>query len=109
VAWTLPGWGVGLRSPDETVEEGACRWVRSGAVLWRRVMDDVVLLPPAQQDPIALARGARLWDLLNHPSSTAELASALGGATTTEPLVVRSDLEHLLADLARRGAVRCLA
>lgn len=71
-------------------------------------MDDAVLLVPGQEDPLALARGARLWDLLGRPSSTAELAEALGGTAATDQRVVRCDLEHLLADLAGRGAIRCL-
>jgi hypothetical protein len=75
-------------------------------VLWRRVLDDVVLLPPAQPEPFALAGGATLWELLGQPCALADLVEATCERTGADPATVERGLGAMLADLEDRGAVR---
>ena len=77
------------------------RWARAAGVMWRNVLDDVVVLAPGTPDPFALAGGAALWAALEAPGTPAELAAASGSADPAGAEAVAS----LLADLAARGAV----
>jgi hypothetical protein len=82
------------------------RWRRGEGVLWRRVLDDVVLLPPDQPEPFALAGGAILWELLGRPCALADLVEATCERTGADPVTVERGLAAVLADLEARGAVR---
>jgi hypothetical protein len=81
-------------------------WARQPSVLWRRVLDDVVLLPPGADEPFALAGGWELWDHLTQPRTAEELARALAASSGADPAAVRAQLGPLLDDLAARGAIR---
>ena len=81
------------------------RWKRNGAVLWRAVLDDAVLLIPDQPEPLALAGGAALWALLETPHATEDLARALGERTEATLAEVDAGLRPLLGRLAELGAV----
>jgi hypothetical protein len=81
------------------------KWRRSETVLWRLVLDDVVLLGRTGAEPFALAGGAALWALLAQPRRVDELVAALseGHDPTTE-----QELGTLLEDLKDAGAVERL-
>jgi hypothetical protein len=68
-------------------------------VLWREVLDDVILLAERDSEPVALARGAPLWRRLVEASTERELEEA------TPTPVGTGALTALLEDLYRRGAV----
>ncbi len=74
-------------------------------MLFRHVLDDVVILVPGRQpEPFALAGGAALWRLLEQPRTTRELISNLSAGMAVGS---NADLEldGLLARLADAGAV----
>jgi hypothetical protein len=81
------------------------RWRRAETVLFREVLDDVVLLVPGPEpEPFALAGGAALWRLLAQARTTVELmADATAGMTVQAG--GQAELETLLSRLADAGAV----
>ena len=82
------------------------RWRRGPAVLWRRSLDAVLVLPPAADEPLTLAgTGAALWDLLEAPASTDELVVALADRYGVEPATVEVDLVPALAELEMLGVI----
>lgn len=74
-------------------------------MLWRRVLDDAVLLTAAEPEPFALAGGALLWDLLAQPRTFADLTAAICESTGAGAASVKLGLRKVLADLEGRGAV----
>lgn len=82
------------------------RWRRRPAVLWRRSLDAVLVLPPGADEPLTLAgTGAALWDLLEEPASTDELVVALADGYGVELATVEVDLVPALAKLETLGAI----
>ena len=87
------------------VDRSSRSWRRSDSVLWRQILDDVVLLPSESDlDPFALAGGAELWSLLRERRDlSALIASLYPGVQSSETR--RDELLLLLSDLERTGAV----
>ena len=87
------------------MNRGSWKWRRAEAVLYREVLDDVVILVPGpdEPEPFALAGGAALWRLLAQPRTSEELLAALtvGFAAPQGD----TELDGLLAQLAGAGAV----
>lgn len=84
-------------------------WVRDPRVLWRDVVDGVVLLPPGVAEPVVLdLPGALLWQQLDTPGTVGQLAERLAAVCREQPSRVADELPATLADLHRRNAVRCL-
>ena len=81
------------------------RWARATSVLWRSVLDDIVLLAPGADQPFVLSGGRALWELLADPFSPQELADRLAGTGGDVPPTIRTQLDPLLADLADRGVI----
>jgi hypothetical protein len=81
-------------------------WRRRDDVLWRRSLDAVILLPVGVDDPLTLpGTGASVWDLLEEPTTLAELVATLAEAYDTDPAVVEHDVLELLSELEELGAV----
>lgn len=92
--------------PDPSVAEAA-RYRRSLEVLWRRVLDDVVLLPPGIDEPVLISGpGGLVWELLSDPVSIDEIVDQVVAVYRAVPDRVRSDMTVLLDELVRLGAVR---
>ena len=69
-------------------------------MLWRDVMDDVVVLASVGDgDPIVLTDGSGLWQLLDEPRTLDELGAQLGSAAP------HKDLDALLSRLSDAGVV----
>lgn len=85
------------------------RWKRAEAVLFRQVLDDVVILAPGPEpEPLALTGGAALWRLLAQPRTTHQLLSTLtSGRDVDTP--AEAELDGLLERLADMRAVDRLA
>lgn len=81
-------------------------WRRSTTTLWRRTTTGVVLLPASASEPVRLAGAAALvWDVLEEPTPVSEATELLARACGEDPSDVRSEIEALLAELRRLGAV----
>jgi hypothetical protein len=81
------------------------KWKRRDAVLFRRVLDDVVVLVPGPEpEAVALAGGAALWSQLERPQTTSQLAAALT-ADIEDRAKADADLDELLSRLVDLGAV----
>ena len=80
-------------------------WARRETVLWRRVADDVVLLPPEQDEPFTLSAGATLWQELARPVTVDELARRLAEVACVATATVRAELDDVLSALVHRRAV----
>ncbi len=79
---------------------------RNDAVLWRRVLDGLVLNPPGHDQVVHFgAPMAIVWSCLEHPVSVDQLADELVKIFDVTVDVVRSDMESVMADLADLGAV----
>jgi hypothetical protein len=79
---------------------------RSPHVLWRVTLDTVILLPPALDEPIALAgTGPEIWELLAEQRRVGDLVDTLAQRHGADTAVVREDVEALLRRLTKVGAV----
>lgn len=75
-------------------------------MLWRAGSFGVVILPPGADDPQTLTgTGPAVWNALARPQDRAELAAALGREFGADTARVRADLDPLLDELVRIGAV----
>lgn len=83
------------------------RYVRAPDVLWRRLIDEVIVLPPSRDVPLRLqGTGVPLWDLLEHERSLDELAEILAAHHRAAAEVVHADLTPVLEELVETGAVQ---
>lgn len=81
-------------------------WVRDPATLWRETAGGVVLLPPGEQEVLALTdSGAALWELLEAPTRLDAAAARLAEAYGVAADIVLEGIRPLLADLEGRNAV----
>lgn len=87
---------------------GADSFVRDEAVLWRRVVDGVLLLPPGSDELMLLTgSGGEIWHALERPLSASELAGVLADRyDVTEQQLLSQVLPSTLDELERRRAVR---
>ena len=83
-------------------------FVRDEAVLWRRVVDGVLLLPPESDELMLLTgSGGEIWHALERPRSATELAGVLADRyDVTEQQLLSQVLPSTLDELERRRAVR---
>lgn len=101
----VQGRGGGGLNPSDQPERPdgpgtAATWTRGEEVLWRGVLDDVVVLAAAGDgDPIVLTDGSGLWQLLGKPRTLGELGAQLASAAPHE------DLHALLSRLSDAGIV----
>jgi dTDP-4-amino-4,6-dideoxygalactose transaminase len=88
----------------------ARRWERDERILFRSAPDRVVLLPPDGDDPIVLhGTGVALWQALDRPKNTEDLAACLATEFHADPVSVRSDIEPVLARLASAGVLHSVS
>jgi dTDP-4-amino-4,6-dideoxygalactose transaminase len=86
------------------------RWERDERILFRSAPDRVVLLPPDGDDPIVLhGTGVALWEALDRPRNTEDLAACLAAEFLSDPVSVRSDIEPVLARLASAGVLHSVS
>jgi hypothetical protein len=101
--------GVG-RPGSSVISNGAGRWERDERTLSRSAPDFVVLLAPDGDDPIVLrGTGVALWQALDRPQNTEELANRLAAEFHADPVAVRSDIEPVIARLGAAGALRAVS
>ena len=85
---------------------GGRTYARSPDVLWRRVVDEIVVLTPASEGPAVLSAAAALvWESLEDPASPADLAGRLAPELRLEPGAMQAELERSLAELHAAGLV----
>jgi hypothetical protein len=81
-------------------------WARRPEVLWRWVIDGVVLLLTDEDNPFVITgSGAVLWGLLDQPRSTTDVVAQLADLYGVDPAVVLRDIAPLLEELAARGGL----
>ncbi|HEX4490228.1 MAG TPA: PqqD family protein [Acidimicrobiia bacterium] len=88
---------------------GTVAWRRAETVLWRRTLDGVVVLGPAESaQPVAL-RGAAadIWELLEEPASVAVLGAALAHDYGVPVERIADDVERAVDALVKVGALCC--
>jgi Coenzyme PQQ synthesis protein D (PqqD) len=86
------------------MNRGSGKWKRCKRVLYRETLDDVVILVPGpESEPFALAGGAQLWRLLEHPHTTGQLLTALAEGSAAPR--AQEEMDELLSQLADVGAV----
>jgi dTDP-4-amino-4,6-dideoxygalactose transaminase len=101
--------GVG-RPGSSVIGNGAGRWERDERTLSRSAPDFVVLLAPDCADPIVLrGTGVALWQALDRPQNTEELANRLAAEFHADPGAVRSDIEPVIARLGAAGVLRAVS
>jgi hypothetical protein len=92
------------------MSNGTGRWERDKRTLSRSAPDFVVLLAPDGDDPIVLrGTGVALWQALDRPQNTEELANRLAVEFHADPAAVRSDIEPVIARLGAAGVLRAVS
>jgi hypothetical protein len=92
--------------------EARPRYERNPDFIFRRIVDELVLVPirqnVADMDSIYAmnAVGAFVWERLSTPATRAELEAAVLDEYAAEPDVVAEDLRRFLDEMAVIGAVR---
>ena len=80
--------------------------VRRADVLWRRVLDGVLVRRRGDDDTVLISGGGvALWDQLGEPIAPAELIGRLARDHDTSRDVVAADVERLLVELRDLGLV----
>ena len=83
------------------------RWLRhSPSTPWRRVGSEIVLAPAGRDDfEVLQGSGAVVWELLEDPSTEAELLSSLAEIYSISEVQIATEVSALLATLMEMGAV----
>ena len=81
------------------------RLVRSPKVLWRRTLRGVVLRPVGRDTVMLDGSGWLVWEALASPATVEELSEQLAARTGDEQKVIAADVQPVLDELARLGAV----
>jgi hypothetical protein len=85
---------------------GAGSTLRRADVLWRRVVDGVLILPRGAEQPVLLTgSGVALWDELTEPAPFDELVARLALAHRVERELAAADLDPVIEDLVDRGVL----
>jgi hypothetical protein len=86
--------------------DGAVRWRRAEATLWRRTLGGVVVLPVDRPAPLAL-RGpaAGIWDLLAQPMTLRGLLDAIATTYAVDGDAIADEVHQALDALADAGAL----
>lgn len=80
-------------------------WRRAGSTLWRRTTTGAVVLPAGLEEPIHLTGAAALvWDVLEEPTTTAEVTEILARACGQNVGRIGADIAAVLARLHELGA-----
>lgn len=75
-------------------------------VLWRTVIDGVLILSRGADEPVLLTgSGVALWSALDQPASLADVVHRLARDHQTDRATVESDLAPVVADLVDRGVL----
>lgn len=83
------------------------RWQRDPQVLWRRLGDELVVLPPGGAECLAVSGvSALLWELLVDPVTADDLAERLAAEMGAEGRSMRPPVETGLRVLADAGLLR---
>ncbi len=93
---------------DGPVGGDAQYWVRRSDVLWRMLLETVVLLrPEGDAPPLTISgSGAVVWELLAEPITLEQLSGELASCYTVSPDVISRDLIPVLADLEDAALVQ---
>jgi hypothetical protein len=84
-------------------------WRRRAAVLWRRTLEAVVLLPVEGDEVVTLAgTGTEIWELLAEPRTLEALVTVLADAHAADPAIVATDVEPVLERLVELAAVEAV-
>jgi hypothetical protein len=79
---------------------------QSTSIPWRRVGDDILLAPPGRVDFDHLSgTAAVVWLSLETPCSRDELVREIAELYSVRPDQIDRDVDTLLSDLVRRGAI----
>jgi hypothetical protein len=82
-------------------------FVQSPSTPWRRVGDDILLAPEGRDDFDHLSgTAAVVWSLLDAPASLQSLVSSLGELYSVPAESIADEVDALVADLTRRGAIK---
>jgi len=83
------------------------RWQRDPQVLWRRIGDGLVVLPPERDACLAVSGAAGLlWELLAEPVDADGLVERMAAETGADPAAVEDQVRMGLQVLAEAGALR---
>jgi hypothetical protein len=83
------------------------RFAQSSSTPWRRVGGDIILAPAGRDDFDQLSgTAAVVWSMLETPSSLADLRDSLAELYAVPPESIAADVDSLVADLTKRGAIR---
>ena len=78
--------------------------VRTEAVAWSNVGDEVVLMLMAESEYLSLnPSGAHLWNRLVEGATVEELVESLDDAFEVEEPTARADVDAFIAELRGRG------
>ncbi len=79
---------------------------RSSQTAWRRVQDEVLIVA-TQGNRLSVLNdtAARVWELLDHDASSAEIARTLSQEFEVDEETARADAERLLTELLERNLV----
>lgn len=84
--------------------------VRAHRVLWRRVLDGVLVLAPGADKPIHIGTpGELLWDLLVVPTSISDLVGTVVDFFDVEDAQAQVDVQEAIQMLSRSGVVETAA
>ena len=88
------------------ISPGAHSLISRSDVLWRRVLDGVLVrVIGAPDNTLIEGTGVIMWELLETPMRFDELCERLAEAHGVEPSTVVSDLGPVVAELGSRGVV----
>jgi PqqD family protein of HPr-rel-A system len=90
-----------------TNEGNGGSWRRDSALPFQRMDEETIVVDPRSREVHLLnGTGARIWDLLEAPSSVDELCQALDDEFDgADPAELRREVQTFLADLSAKGLV----
>lgn len=90
--------------PSDPVRHHAL--IRSPSALWRVGEFGIVLLAPGMSDPITIAGpGPQLWELVADARTEDEIVTELAAAFSTDPRVIRRDIDPIVEELVSMGLI----
>lgn len=96
------------RAPEQPHAAASPRWARTEDVIWRRSIDQVVLLPSSASAAVVLTgAGTRVWELLDEPRALDTIVRVLADLYGAAPVEVERDVSAMFDELASIGVVRC--
>ena len=90
-------------APEPGSDEQTVR-LREGAVAWRQVGEEVVVLDLGRSTYLGVNRtGALLWPALSVGATRQGLVSLVSDAFDVDPAIIAGDIDAFLGELATRG------